>query len=103
MEFATEEARLSYWTEHVESHAQSGQSMRSYSAAHNISWRTLGYWKRKLSVGKEGGDGFATVKIVPRSLDVMRIHLPSGLSIECPIHTEVSWLRSVVEALGKLR
>lgn len=53
------------WAALVEEHEASGQSQRSFCAAHGIGQSSLRYWRRRLQEDALGGERGAGARLVP--------------------------------------
>ena len=87
------EARITFWTTHIENWQSSGLTQAAYVEQHQLSLARFGYWKRKLA--SPPTDAFVQVHLEQPAQ--VRIHHRSGMVIECQPGTDVRWLRQLLE------
>ena len=88
--------RTTFWHQHVQAWRGASTSQREYARAHGLSITRFTYWKNKLDpttlVRKKD---FVPVRLGSPSGSVRLTH-PSGLVIECPVGTDITWPHSLL-------
>lgn len=96
--------RQKLWASHIQAHAASGLSQKKYCDEHGIKLAQFVYYRAQLAERKPKpeSDLFVEVAQTPPQLNVARVTLPSGATIECPSTCEAEWLATVLAGMTGL-
>ena len=94
-------AKQQFWLEHVDRCTESGQSMRAYAEAHNLSVQSFYSWKSQLAKrsrdARKANAGFTEVHVRSAPVPAL-IRFPNGCVLESRGLDEAS-MRSLCSAL----
>ena len=99
--------RDTFWLEHLRAWRAQDQSLRAYAAAQGLSssslYRTHSRLRRRglLSEPEHTAPTFVPVRIA-RTAPACRVHLPNGVVVEIPEHTERAMCATVLECASRL-
>ena len=92
--------RAKIWQERVAQWRASGLSQRAFALKHDIPFRQVGYWARRLPAGQMAS-ALMPVRVVPESVPAAPLSLRSeqGWTLTLPRDVPASWLAELMRAL----
>lgn len=96
--------RQKFWSTHVQAQVSSGLSQKKYCDEHGIKLARFVYYRAQLVERKQSPEPemFVEVTPAPAQVNLVRVTLPSGATIECPPATEADWLATVIAGMSGL-
>lgn len=96
--------RQKHWASHIQAQAASGLSQKKYCDEHGIKLAQFVYYRAQLAERKPKAesDMFVEISPTPPQMNVARVTLPSGATIECPSTCEADWLATVLAGMNGL-
>jgi len=89
-------SKTQFWRNHIDTWRQSSLTQRGYAKQNGLGVARFVYWKNKFyPTTKQKKKDFVPVKITTTHQPMRLVH-PSGVTIECPVGTDVTWLRSLL-------
>jgi hypothetical protein len=81
----TSSQKADFWQQHINTCKQSGLTQRDYCQQNNLSFASLGYWRKRLKPKAAN-----TSKLIPVAVSrpvLVNLYLPSGVRIEAPVQS----------------
>ncbi|WP_425269230.1 IS66 family insertion sequence element accessory protein TnpA [Janthinobacterium svalbardensis] len=94
--------RVKIWQERLAQWRASGLSQRAFALKHDIPFRQVGYWARRLSGGQMAlAPALMPVRVVPAPAPAAPLSLRSehGWTLTLPRDVPASWLAELMRAL----
>lgn len=96
--------RQKLWKSHIQAQASSGLSQKKYCDEHGIKLAQFVYYRAHLAERNRDPEAETFVEVTPAlaQVNLVRVSLPSGATIECPPTTEADWLATVIAGMSGL-
>ena len=90
------ESKTQFWRDHIDTWRQSDLTQRGYAKRNGLGVARFVYWKNKFyPTTPPRKKDFVPVKITTAEQPIRLIH-STGVMIECPVGTDVTWLRALL-------
>jgi len=88
---------------------RSGQSAAEFCRQNDLSPATLYFWLRQQQGAPSGQDGelvevplAVATALERRTSGIVGVELPSGLRLQVPVGTDISWLSALLQSVAKV-